>query len=153
MSTKFITFLWEYADTEGECIELKKNKLSIRISDEDLNMIQEYPGESLSQKVRSLLALHHAFVDAAEGSNLVEKYEVVLRDYLKNFQPRVYKEIESCRKELKEYENVLKEVQNLQCLVTELKDDIQKFQEKSRAYLEERVCNCVWGNKDSDRKK
>lgn len=129
-------------------MEKKMHKVSVRLSEEDYLLIEQYPGKTISQKVRSLLELHQLLMNKAGNGNLAEKYETILKEYLQKYDPEVCLEVDLRRKELRRYTDTLEEVQRLQQLVDELREDIYEFRKKSGEYLEKRVADCVIVHKE-----
>lgn len=119
------------------------HKLSVRLQEEDIVTIKKYPGENISEKVRSLLAVHNTLIEDTEGKDLPEKYETILKNYLEEYVPDISLEVCLRRKELRRYRDTLEEMERLQQLVDELREDIFKLRKKSGEYLEQKVADCV----------
>ena len=124
-------------------MDKKMHKVSVRVLEQDYQTIKEYPGKTFSEKLRSLLEIHHVLIETVEGNNLTEKYESILQRYMEEFQPELCLEMNMRRKELRRYTDTLEEIQRLQQLVDDLKAGIGQFNEKSKEYLENRVAECV----------
>ena len=57
----------------------EKRKCSVRLSEKELNLIDQYPGKNFSEKVRNLLTVHEMKMDKQEGNDLKEKIEILLK--------------------------------------------------------------------------
>lgn len=117
-------------------MDKKMHKVSVRVLEQDYQTIEEYPGKTFSEKLRSLLEIHHVFIEAVEGNDLTEKYESMLQRYMEEFEPKLCLEMNMRRKELRRYTDTLEEIQRVQQLVDDLKAGIGQFNEKSKEYLE-----------------
>ena len=64
------------------------HKLSVRLQEEDIVTIKKYPGENISEKVRSLLAVHNTLIEDTEGKDLEQKVAdcVVIQKEKKNIK-------------------------------------------------------------------
>ena len=119
------------------------HKLTVRLSEEDILIIEKYAGENISEKVRSLLRVHSLLIDDVEGKELPEKYEVLLQDYLTKFAPMIEKEIEERRRELKKYVEVIAQINNLQQETNKLHHEIKELSKQSANYIEKLISDCV----------
>ena len=119
------------------------HKLTVRLSEEDILIIEKYAGENISEKVRSLLRVHSLLIDDVEGKELPEKYEVLLQDYLKKFAPMLEREIEERRRELKKYVEVIAQLYDLQQETNKLHHEIKELSKQSTNYIEKLVSDCV----------
>ena len=119
------------------------HKLTVRLSEEDILIIEKYAGENISEKVRSLLRVHSLLIDDVEGKELPEKYEVLLQDYLKKFAPMLEREIEERRRELKKYVEVIAQINDLQQETNKLHHEIKELSKQSTNYIEKLVSDCV----------
>ena len=119
------------------------HKLTVRLSEEDILIIEKYAGENISEKVRSLLRVHSLLIDDVEGKELPEKYEVLLQDYLTKFAPMIEKEIEERRRELKKYVDVITQINDLQQETNKLHHEIKELSKQSTNYIEKLVSDCV----------
>ena len=119
------------------------HKLTVRLSEEDILIIEKYAGENISEKVRSLLRVHSLLIDDVEGKELPEKYEVLLQDYLTKFAPMIEKEIEERRRELKKYVEVITQINDLQQETNKLHHEIKELSKQSTNYIEKLVSDCV----------
>lgn len=119
------------------------HKLTVRLSEEDILIIEKYAGENISEKVRSLLRVHSLLIDDVEGKELPEKYEVLLQDYLTKFAPMIEKEIEERRRELKKYVEVIAQINDLQQETNKLHHEIKELSKQSTNYIEKLVSDCV----------
>lgn len=119
------------------------HKLTVRLSEEDILIIEKYAGENISEKVRSLLRVHSLLIDDVEGKELPEKYEVLLQDYLKKFAPMLEREIEERRRELKKYLEVIAQINDLQQETNKLHHEIKELSKQSTNYIEKLVSDCV----------
>jgi len=119
------------------------HKLTVRLSEEDILIIEKYAGENISEKVRSLLRIHSLLIDDVEGKELPEKYEVLLQDYLTKFAPMIEKEIEERRRELKKYVEVIAQINNLQQETNKLHHEIKELSKQSANYIEKLISDCV----------
>ena len=119
------------------------HKLTVRLSEEDILIIEKYAGENISEKVRSLLRVHSLLIDDVEGKELPEKYEVLLQDYLKKFAPMLEREIEERRRELKKYVEVIAQINDLQQETNKLHHEIKELSKQSANYIEKLVSDCV----------
>ena len=119
------------------------HKLTVRLSEEDILIIEKYAGENISEKVRSLLRVHSLLIDDVEGKELPEKYEVLLQDYLKKFAPMLEREIEERRRELKKYVEVITQINDLQQETNKLHHEIKELSKQSTNYIEKLVSDCV----------
>ena len=119
------------------------HKLTVRLSEEDILIIEKYAGENISEKVRSLLRVHSLLIDDVEGKELPEKYEVLLQDYLTKFDPMIKKEIEERRRELKKYVEVITQINDLQQETNKLHHEIKELSKQSTNYIEKLVSDCV----------
>lgn len=124
-------------------MDKKMHKVSVRVLEQDYQTIKEYPGKTFSEKLRSLLEIHHVLIETVEGNDLTEKYESMLQRYMEEFEPELCLEMNMRRKELRRYTDTLEEIQRVQQLVDDLKAGIGQFNEKSKEYLENRVAECV----------
>ena len=124
-------------------MDKKMHKVSVRVLEQDYQTIKEYPGKTFSEKLRSLLEIHHVLIETVEGNDLTEKYESILQRYMEEFEPELCLEMNMRRKELRRYTDTLEEIQRVQQLVDDLKAGIGQFNEKSKEYLENRVAECV----------
>ena len=119
------------------------HKLTVRLSEEDILIIEKYAGENISEKVRSLLRVHSLLIDDVEGKELPEKYEVLLQDYLTKFAPMIEKEIEERRRELKKYVEVIAQINDLQQETNKLHHEIKELSKQSANYIEKLISDCV----------
>lgn len=119
------------------------HKLTVRLSEDDILIIEKYAGENISEKVRSLLRVHSLLIDDVEGKELPEKYEVLLQDYLTKFAPMIEKEIEERRRELKKYVDVITQINDLQQETNKLHHEIKELSKQSTNYIEKLVSDCV----------
>ena len=119
------------------------HKLTVRLSEEDILIIEKYAGENISEKVRSLLRVHSLLIDYVEGKELPEKYEVLLQDYLTKFAPMIKKEIEERRRELKKYVEVITQINDLQQETNKLHHEIKELSKQSVNYIEKLISDCV----------
>ena len=119
------------------------HKLTVRLSEEDILIIEKYAGENISEKVRSLLRVHSLLIDDVEGKELPEKYEVLLQDYLKKFAPMLEREIEERRKKKKKYVEVIAQINDLQQETNKLHHEIKELSKQSTNYIEKLVSDCV----------
>lgn len=119
------------------------HKLTVRLSEEDILIIEKYAGENISEKVRSLLRVHSLLIDDVEGKELPEKYEVLLQDYLTKFAPMIKKEIEERRRELKKYVEVITQINDLQQETNKLHHEIKELSKQSVNYIEKLISDCV----------
>ena len=119
------------------------HKLTVRLSEEDILIIEKYAGENISEKVRSLLRVHSLLIDDVEGKELPEKYEVLLQDYLTKFAPMIEKEIEERRRELKKYVEVIAQINDLQQETNKLHHEIKELSKQSVNYIEKIISDCV----------
>ena len=119
------------------------HKLTVRLSEEDILIIEKYAGENISEKVRSLLRVHSLLIDDVDGKELPEKYEVLLQDYLTKFAPMIEKEIEERRRELKKYVEVITQINNLQQETNKLHHEIKELSKQSVNYIEKLISDCV----------
>ena len=119
------------------------HKLTVRLSEEDILIIEKYAGENISEKVRSLLRVHSLLIDDVEGKELPEKYEVLLQDYLTKFAPMIEKEIEERRRELKKYVEVITQINDLQQETNKLHHEIKELSKQSVNYIEKLISDCV----------
>ena len=119
------------------------HKLTVRLSEEDILIIEKYAGENISEKVRSLLRVHSLLIDDVNGKELPEKYEVLLQDYLTKFAPMIEKEIEERRMELKKYVEVIAQINDLQQETNKLHHEIKELSKQSTNYIEKLVSDCV----------
>ena len=119
------------------------HKLTVRLSEEDILIIEKYAGENISEKVRSLLRVHSLLIDDVEGKELPEKYEVLLQDYLTKFAPMIKKEIEERRRELKKYVDVITQINDLQQETNKLHHEIKELSKQSANYIEKLISDCV----------
>ena len=55
-------------------MDKKMHKVSVRVLEQDYQTIKEYPGKTFSEKLRSLLEIHHVLIETVEGNDLTEKY-------------------------------------------------------------------------------
>ena len=128
------------------------HKLTVRLSEDDILIIEKYAGENISEKVRSLLRVHSLLIDDVEGKELPEKYEVLLQDYLTKFAPMIKKEIEERRRELKKYVEVITQINDLQQETNKLHHEIKELSKQSVNYIEKLKSDCVvvrkniWGS-------
>lgn len=119
------------------------HKVSVRLSEEEYRMIEQYPGKTISHKMRSLLEVHFLLIGAAEGEDLIEKYENMIKDYLEEYDPELEIELKERRKELKKYVETIDQIDHLQEAVGELHHDIEELSRQSSDYIEKIVTNCV----------
>ena len=119
------------------------HKLTVRLSEEDILIIEKYAGENISEKVRSLLRVHSLLIDDVNGKELPEKYEVLLQVYLTKFAPMIEKEIEERRRELKKYVEVIAQINDLQQETNKLHHEIKELSKQSTNYIEKLVSDCV----------
>ena len=119
------------------------HKLTVRLSEEDILIIEKYAGENISEKVRSLLRVHSLLIDDVEGKELPEKYEVLLQDYLTKFAPMIEKEIEERRRELKKYVEVIAQINDLKQETNKLHHEIEELSKQSANYIEKLLSDCV----------
>ena len=119
------------------------HKLTVRLSEEDILIIEKYAGENISEKVRSLLRVHSLLIDDVEGKELPEKYEVLLQDYLTKFAPMIEREIEERRRELKKYVEVIAQINDLQQETNKLHHEIKELSKQSANYIEKLISDCV----------
>ena len=119
------------------------HKLTVRLSEDDILIIEKYAGENISEKVRSLLRVHSLLIDDVEGKELPEKYEVLLQDYLTKFAPMIEKEIEERRRELKKYVEVIAQINDLQQETNKLHHEIKELSKQSANYIEKLISDCV----------
>ena len=63
-------------------MDKKMHKVSVRVLEQDYQTIKEYPGKTFSEKLRSLLEIHHVLIETVEGNDLTEKYESILQRYM-----------------------------------------------------------------------
>ena len=119
------------------------HKLTVRLSEEDILIIEKYAGENISEKVRSLLRVHSLLIDDVNGKELPEKYEVLLQDYLTKFAPMIKKEIEERRRELKKYVEVITQINDLQQETNKLHHEIKELSKQSVNYIEKLISDCV----------
>ena len=129
---------------------MQKEKRTIRLSMDEIELINSYPGKNFTNKMRTLLTVHMLKMDGVEGEDLKEKYEFILKEYLEEYEPAICDEINMRKKELKCYLDTLEDIRGLQQLVDELKEAIALFQEKSKEYLEKKVASCVVVRKKQD---
>lgn len=119
------------------------HKLTVRLSEEDILIIEKYAGENISEKVRSLLRVHSLLIDDVEGKELPEKYEVLLQDYPTKFAPMIEKEIEERRRELKKYVEVITQINDLEQETNKLHHEIKELSKQSANYIEKLISDCV----------
>ena len=121
----------------------KKQKCTLRLSMDEIEQLESYPGNNFTEKVRSLLAAHAINMDLLDGNDLTEKYETILKGYLSCHDPELLEEIEYRRKELKRYVETIKALDELNCLVNDFKDNIEEMCEQSNQFVEKKVADCV----------
>ena len=141
------------SDMEGLYMKQEKRKCSVRLSEKELNLIDQYPGKNFSEKVRNLLTVHEMKMDKQEGNDLKEKIEILLKGYFMDYDPLIYTEIEERRNELKKYLEMLKELQELQQLVGEFSSIIRDLCDKSAMYIEQKMADCVMVRKNHGKSK
>ena len=130
----------------------EKHKCTLRLSTDEIEQIEAYPGKNFTEKARSLFAAHAVEMDELPGEDLKEKYEILLKGYLSKFEPELWKEIESPREELKRYADTMKDIDELQDLVNDFRGNIEGMCEQSNRFIEQKVANCVVVRKKSYKK-
>lgn len=130
---------------------MKKGKIkcSVRLSEDEIRLIEEYPGRNFSEKTRNLLTVHMMNLENMDGDDLKEKIEILLKGYFSDYNPMIRAEIEERRNELKKYLEMLNELRELQQLVDEFNNSIADLCEKSAAYIEQKMADCVVVRKKS----
>lgn len=128
-----------------------KTRCTIRLTDDEIKMIEQYPGKSFSGRIRSLLAAHSIMLNEISGDDLKEKYEIILNSYLKNFHPMLNQEIQERRKELRRYTDTLKELDELNEMADELEEKMRELCSQSKSYIEQKVAECVVVRKNTER--
>ena len=104
----------------------EKHKCTLRLSTDEIEQIEAYPGKNFTEKARSLFAAHAVEMDELPGEDLKEKYEILLKGYLSKFEPELWKEIESRREELKRYAVI----RQIKCgLIPQIKNDFLRYAE------------------------
>lgn len=130
-----------------------KQKYSVRLSEEEVYLIDQYPGKNFSERIRNLLAVHELKMEKQDGDNLKEKIEILLKGYFQYYDPEIRIEVEERRNELKKYLEVLEELKELQNLVEEFGSNISELCDKSTMYMEQKMANCVVIRKNNGKSK
>ena len=97
---------------------MKKGKIkcSVRLSEDEIRLIEEYPGRNFSEKTRNLLTVHMMNTENMDGDDLKEKIEILLKGYFSDYNPMIRAEIEERRNELKKYLEILLKIIRIRLL-------------------------------------
>ena len=55
----------------------EKHKCTLRLSTDEIEQIEAYPGKNFTEKARSLFAAHAVEMDELPGEDLKEQYEIL----------------------------------------------------------------------------
>lgn len=146
-------------------------KCSVRLDESTIQLINNHPGKNFSDKMRSLASTHMILLNKESGEDLTEKFEIIIKAYLKDTNPKLEKEIVSRRKELNKYMDTLKAldilerktnelqqrvnaccVESTECEWQKAKEEINEFYKWAKSFVESTVAECVFVVKKSERK-
>lgn len=92
----------------------KKQKCTLRLSLDEIEQIESYPGNNFTEKARSLLAAHAINMDLLDGNDLTEKYETILKGYLSCLDPELLEDV----------------IRQIKCgLIPQIKNDFLRYAE------------------------
>lgn len=128
-----------------------RTKCTIRLNEEEIQIIKKHPGKNFSDKARSLIIAYSILMDGERGADFEEKYEFLLKGYLEKIYPELQKKVEKQRKELNQYRDTLKALNELKEVTNELQKKVDELCIQSTKYVEKIVADCVVVQKKLER--
>lgn len=118
-------------------------RVTLRLHPYEIDYISTFPGATFTDKFHHFFLANNIEITASAGEDLAEKYEILLRGYMKDMHPEVEEDIEILRKKAKKFTAAIERMEELMRIIDHIKVDLDDVQNQVGPLVEGNLAQFV----------